>query len=286
MGTWNAGLYDNDEAADLKNTLALVAKVPGDGDQLFRILGELHGAMADGGEDAWYWLALADQFEKRGLACETVQSQALAIIDGGFDLAHARDSGADEKFLKKRAAVLGELAARIRNPRPVKPVKQAGKAPEMVLETGEVHAFPTMGGKAWNPYRLPSAGPFEPDGWGALVVLDTGRAFDWLPWVGLAALTIDPSRKPTLEDALKARLIPHPQTHGAGRFIPKRAHAKGLGLELLGHIRLDAEKVKAQMSTLPVSNAFELDWTICYAALNPVIANVQLGCELTALVEP
>lgn len=285
MGSWNAGLYDSDAAADLKSTLALVCKVPGDGEQLFAILAQLHGPMLSGADDAWYWLVLADQFEKRGLACAQVQARALDIIGSGEDLDHAREAGADDKFLSKRAAVLDELATRLRSPRPLKPVKKAGKAPELVLETGEVYAFPTMAGRAWHPYRLPNAGPFEADGWGALVVLATGRAFGWLPWVALASLTGDPARKPTLADALRGRLIPHPQTAGAGRFVPKRAHAKGLGLELLGRIRLDAGKVAPELSTLPVSTAIEHDWTICYGALNPAIGKVQLGCELASLLE-
>lgn len=58
MGSWNAGLYDSDAAADLKSTLALVCKVPGDGEQLFAILAQLHGPMLSGADDActgWSW---------------------------------------------------------------------------------------------------------------------------------------------------------------------------------------------------------------------------------------
>lgn len=284
MGTWNAGLYDSDEAADLKKALALVCKVPGDGDRLLEILTEVTGVRASGADDAWYWLVLADQFEKRGLACERVRLRALAIIDEGIDLAHAQGSGADANYLAKRGAVLDELAARLRAPRPLKPVKKAGNAPAMVLQTGEVYAFPTMEGRAWTPYRLPGAAPFAPDGWGALVVLDTGRAFGWLPWVALASLTVDAVRKPTLEDALKGRLIPHLQTDGAGRYVPKRAHAAGLGLELLGTVIFDPAKVAPQLSTWPVSTAIEFDWTICYAALKPDTGNVPVVCELASLI--
>jgi hypothetical protein len=39
MGTWSASLYDDDAASDLKNTIALVCKVPGDGERLLSTLG-------------------------------------------------------------------------------------------------------------------------------------------------------------------------------------------------------------------------------------------------------
>ena len=75
---------------------------------------------------------------------------------------------------------------------------------------------------------------FKPDGWGAMVVLATGRAFNWLPWVALASLTVKGHRKPTLEEALRARLIFHSQTMGAGRFIPKPEPCTRNGIGTVG----------------------------------------------------
>lgn len=282
MGTWNAGLYDSDSAADLKNTLALLCKVPANGERLLDLLTELLGVSET--TDAQYWLVVADQFEKRGLHSARVQAHALALIDDGIALAQARDSGADAAFLKKRASVLTELGARLRSPRPCKARKTPSKAPEMVLQTGEVYAFPTCGGRAWHPYRLADAAPFVADGWGALVVLDSGRVFDWLPWVALASLTVDSARKPSLADALAGQLIFHLQTDGAGRFVPKRAHAKGLGLERLGTVVLDPGLVAPHLSTMPVQAAIELDWTICYGAIKPESRHVPLGCCLASLI--
>jgi hypothetical protein len=47
MGTWGASLYDDDEAGDLKNAIAVVCKVPGEGDRLVSLLKEMYGARDD-----------------------------------------------------------------------------------------------------------------------------------------------------------------------------------------------------------------------------------------------
>ena len=164
MGAWGSALYDNDAASDLKNTVALVAKVPGDGDRLLGILEEAHGSADPADEDgALFWLVVADQFEKRGIVCRRAASMALQVIDSDADLVACKEKGADEKFLRARAKVLQELRERLRQPRPAKAVRKAGKPPPLVLSTGEIYAFPTMSGKAWHPYRLASAGTFVPD---------------------------------------------------------------------------------------------------------------------------
>lgn len=97
--------------------------------------------------------------------------------------------------------------------------------------------------------------------------------------------TVDPARKPTLEEAVQGRLIPHLQTNGAGRYVPKRAHAKGLGLELLGVVRFDPAKVAPQLSTWPIATAISFDWTICYGAISPETRNVPVVCALATLID-
>lgn len=267
MGTWGAALYDDDAASDLKNTIALVSKVPADGDRLLGLLIQMQTSVAPEDEQgALFWLVVADQFEKKGIFCERAVTTALGIIESGRDLADCEARGADARFLTERQKVLQQLSQRLRQPRPPRKLRQGSKPPPLVLETGQIFAFPTMSGKAWRPYRLESEGVFAPDGWGALVVLATGRAYDWLPWVALASLTVAPDVRPTFDDAIRGRLIPHPQTYGAGRFVPKPAHAKGLGLELLGRAHLDEERVKPHLSKWTVERAIEYDWTIAYGA--------------------
>lgn len=263
MGTWGASLYEDDTASDMKNAVTRVAKVPADGDQLLACLLEMYGPRDPADEDGiLFWLVVADQFERRGIGCDRAASAALAIIESGADLHRASAGGADEAFVRKRAGVLAELAQRLKAPRPTRDRPRPRKAPDVVLETGEIHSFRTMNGRAWHLYRLDREGPFVPDGWGALVVLATGRAFDRLPWVARASLTVDPNREATVNEALQARLIPHLQTRSAGRYVPKRAHAEGLGLRLPGKAALDDGRVAPPLSTWSILRAIKVDWTI------------------------
>ena len=162
MGTWGAALYDDDSASDLRDTLALLCKVPVPGDRLLELLKELYGDCDPTDEDgALFWLVTADQFERRGIECVEAASTALSIIEGGGDLLRAREKGADEAFLEKRTVVLQDLAKRLRSPRRFRPRVPPRNPPPLVVATGEVYAFRTMKNATWHPYWLPKLyGPF------------------------------------------------------------------------------------------------------------------------------
>ncbi len=51
----------------------------------------------DDEEHTTFWLVLADQFAKRGIACERVRDKALRIIDDGADLAILAKLGAQQE---------------------------------------------------------------------------------------------------------------------------------------------------------------------------------------------
>lgn len=284
MGTWGTGIYDDDFAADLKSSVALVCKVPSDGDRLTEILLEQHGVTSEREDETTFWLVVADQFERRGIECPGVFATALSIIESGADLSRLKDQGADESFLKERAVVLDALAAKLKAPRPFRPRTTPRKPPDLVLEVGEVYAFPTMNGFACSPWRPPREGPFELDGWGALIVLDCGRAFDWLPWCALASLTVEPSRKPTIEDAIQANLIFHLQTHGAARCVPKRSDAKTMRLEKIGRVSLDSSKVEPHLSKLSINFAIECGWSIANAGYSASAQGLPRGPRLVSLM--
>src|SRR6267143_1588001 len=248
MGSWGVGLYQDDSAVDLRRMIATLAKLPASGDRVLQIIldnwKEPVGLDNDGGPT--FWLVIADQFERRGIACSKALDQALSAIDTRADLRDLEARGADAGDVKKRAKLLSDLAKRFRSPGPVRPEPKHSKPPPLIVETGEVYRFPTMADKAFNPY-LPSweQGDFKPDGWGALLIVAAGRAFDWFPWCAAAALTVDPTRPPSLDDAIRARFIAAEQR--GNYVVPRRTHAKKMALELLGRVSLDAAKTAAAM---------------------------------------
>jgi hypothetical protein len=269
MGSWSPSLYGDDDAADLKGAVSILCKMPVAPEVIVAALLEMRAAAWSSDEpDTTFWLVVADQFERRAIACSRVSREALSIIEEGTDLALAQERGADEAYLKKRQQILGELAERLRNPRPARATRVAKRLPEMILETGQVFAFPAMRGRGLSPHWIDSVyGRFEPDGWGALVVLATGRVLDWLPWCVLAALEVSGNERPSLQEALLARLVIYRHFDGAEKFIPKKADVRTLGLELLGAISLDAARVAAVVAQSSVLTAVQRDWSVAYAAI-------------------
>jgi len=249
MGTWSASLYGDDEACDLRDTIALVAKLPRSGDALLALLREREEDSVEGDVPPAWWVVVADQFERRGIACPEAFQRALQVIEGGEDLAYLRDLGMDTRDLKKRAMVLDEVATRLRAPRPVKPRPKAGKPPANPMQAGEIYAFPTMRHGAVNSW-FPSwaKARFVPDGWGACVVLATGRAFDWLPWAAVESLGVETGVEPSLEAAVAA---PFFAGQGPSRCVPRKLQMQRTGLKRLGQVVLDAAKVEAHLRDAP-----------------------------------
>lgn len=268
MGSSGVGLYQDDSAADLRSMIATLAKLPASGDRILQIIldnwNEPVGLDADGGPT--FWLIVADQFERRGIGSTKALDQALTAIDTGADLRDLQARGAEPNDLKSRGKLLSDLAKRFRSPRPPRPQPKRSKPPPLVVEAGEVYRFPTMADKAFNPY-LPSweqggfkGDGFKPDGWGALLIVAAGRAFDWFPWCAAAALTVDPARPPSLDDVIGARFISEKQR---GTYIvPRRNHAKKMGLELVGRLTLDpAKSADAMPREDSPQRAIVIGWT-------------------------
>jgi hypothetical protein len=255
MGTWGAGLYSDDTAADLKNTIALLNQLPVSGDGLLEIAIEAYGESveltADGGPT--FWLVVADQFERKGIRSERVFQTAREAIAGGADLRDLKARGMDAGGLKKRAKILGELAERLKSPRPTKPRPKAGTPPPFVVEPGAVYSFPTMRGQPFNAwFKNWEEARFTPDGWGAMVVLAVGREFEWLPWCAVASLTVEPSKTPTLADAASARLR---DDAGARFCVPRRPHLDKMQMKLLGNLDIDPKKAAGAISDEHTSRA-------------------------------
>jgi hypothetical protein len=251
MGTWGPGLYQDDEASDLKNTIALLGKIPIEGEGILEILlsarSDRAELEAEGGPA--FWLVVADQFEKWGIRCARVLERALRVIESGADLRDMQSRDMSAKDLEKRTKVLDALAEQLKNPRPERARPKSRKPPSMIVETGEVYSFPTMRGRAINPWmQNREKAKFEPDGWGAMLILGQGRAYDWLPWCAYECLDTPSSREATLEDARSSRLL---TTDSAEIAVPRRLHLQRLAADRLGRLELDPSKVAARMAFEP-----------------------------------
>jgi hypothetical protein len=116
MGIWGTGLYSGDFAMDLRSTISAVSRLPFDPGRLVEILCETEPTAANNRNDeehTTFWLILADQFAKRGIAYKPVRDRALQIIDGFEDQAMLEKLGATPVDIRHRRKVLLELRARI-----------------------------------------------------------------------------------------------------------------------------------------------------------------------------
>ena len=69
-----------------------------------------------------------------------------------------------------------------------------------------------MNGNSFNAwFRDWKQARFAPNGWGAMLVVARGRVYDWMPWCAISSLSVPSSRKPTLDEALRARLYSEDQ---------------------------------------------------------------------------
>ena len=207
MGAWGVGLYSSDMAADMRAVIKSALRLPFDEDCIVDILRDCERRAADDPDDedhTTFWLVLADQFEKRGVAHAPTREKAIAIIDRGDDLDMMEKRGMKQADLRKRGARLAELRARLAAaPRASKP-RATIKAPEpYVLEVGVLYACPVRGGNI-NPRggkKNFDGSPWIPDGWRQFVILNRGRSFDYLAWYQPLVCKKPVRQKPRLADA-------------------------------------------------------------------------------------
>jgi hypothetical protein len=251
MGVWSTGLYSGDFALDLRSTIGAIAKLPFDSEQLLEILCESERAAADRADDpdhTTFWLVVADQFAKRGIDCKRVRELALDIIDSKSDLTTLERLGMKAPDLLKREKVLEQVRQRIVTPAARAKAREVITMPQpLLMQTGDVLVYPTFGGRCRNPYfvnqdndRMGGAClPWRVDSWAAMVIIDSGRAFDFLAWYRPLPLVRAMAEKPsmaTLQEDLTWRLV------RAGTITA--SHFKRMGIEKIGELAIDREKLK------------------------------------------
>jgi hypothetical protein len=245
MGTWGRGLYSGDFAADLRGAVSAVARLPFDSERLVELLCETEPAAAHEPKDpdhTVFWLVVADQFAKRGIAAASARETALAIIDERRDLATMASLGMDGADLRARGRMLAELRERLVAPaRSAKPRTVRKKPQPFLLETGDVIVFPTARGNCINPYfssKEEIAGGWHQDGWGAAVIVECGRAFDFLAWYRPLRAPAATPAKPDL-----VALSAHPDWTLQRPGTVTRLHLQRMEIERVGALPIDAAKL-------------------------------------------
>jgi len=246
MGVWGTGLYSNDFAQDLRGSVKAVARLPFEPDRLIEYLCASEPLAANNPKDSdhtIFWLAVADQFAKRGIDCPRARDQALAIIANGTDLVAMAALGMDEKSLIKRRSMLEDLRGRITAP--IGKAKRRGvlKSPQkLLLEVGEVLTYPVCKGDPINPYAVGKdwdwVKAWKQDGWGAFVVTERGLVFDFLAWYRPLVLCEPLPVEPTLTDLLAPRMW---LSKNAGTLTAR--HYANMQLRSLGRVLIDAHKL-------------------------------------------
>jgi len=134
---------------------------------------------------------VADQFARRGIENKRAREIALKSSTRIATLAMLEKLGMSAQDLRKRKKVLDEVRERIIVPTVrAKPSEVMRKCTAAAMQTGDVLVYPTFGGRCRNPYfvdqdkdRMGTASrPWQIDSWAAMVIVDSGRAFDFLAW--------------------------------------------------------------------------------------------------------
>lgn len=204
MGAWGVGLYQCDEAADLKAAFAEAAKLPIDTDALVERLIAAH-ALRDDPDETDGWLALADQLHRYGLEHEAAFATARKIITSGADLRLKQELEMAPRDLEKRANVLDELLESWAKPHPKPRKRRMMKGPEeFIFEVGDVWIMPAMQGAPlpffWHQYDQATIGDhYKPDGWAGFVVFDRWLYETFFARYLIAVLHLEPGAKPSPE---------------------------------------------------------------------------------------
>jgi hypothetical protein len=280
MGTWGVGLYQCDDASDLRDDFREVVRAPWDGDRLLAwaldAYPEARKKRAEGFADLR--LALADLFWSYGIEQRDVRDTALALIDGGGDLASKRRLGMSERDLRKRSAVLDDLAGKLRTTNPKPRDRRMLEAPQpFELVPGDCFTYPTSEGRVRNPYVSPAreeqfykAYPWEQDGWAAAIVLGCTHRFETFARYLVAILRHDGSDAPALEtfptlSILHSRTYANAPLRRVHLVSTTRTHLKRMGVTVVGNLPVNARKVEKEFARELRRNGRELAndaWTL------------------------
>ena len=251
MGNWGTSLYAGDFAADLRSTIRAVVRLPFDPDRLADIIGDTEpGAATDSDDEDYttFWLVLADQFARYGLKSRRVLDTAVEIIDSGRDLEVQRRLGQRAAGLRTRSRILAALRDRLTNPQKPAARRVVGRPEPFVFDAGEALAYPTCGGRCRNPYaadlgRLKIYGPkggkvWTQDGWGAVAIVERGRAFEYFAWHRPLVVRVGFAERPGLRELNDSEW----QLQLPGTC--SRSHYRRMAFARVGEVKVSLETLK------------------------------------------
>jgi hypothetical protein len=138
VGAWGPGVFQNDDAADLRDDWRGLIGVGFDPREVGRRLIDEFG-LSENPDHAPSWLALADLLWRAGRLAPDTKRRALTILRDGIAL-----EGWDGAPLRARKRALGELEARLRSPMPA-PIRSRPRHP-CDWKRGELIAWRTADG--------------------------------------------------------------------------------------------------------------------------------------------
>lgn len=279
MGAWGEGLYDDDEACDVRDTVSLLAKMPASGDEILALLLEQFRYSENLDDDGCpsFWMVVADQFAKYGIACEKAQRLGREAIESGADIQDLQARGMEQIGLKGRKKTHEKVLQRLASPKTESARRIPKSPPSSVVAVGEIYSYPTMNGKGMNAWFSDwNQAGFRPDGWGALIILASGRIFDWFPWSAYSPVNVNPLTEPVLQDVLFTKTL---FKNGVAYFSPKQSHMKRMGMRLLGSVQVNVDAVSElqKLASHKPKDAVMCDWSICSGAFSTGDPNLGLA---------
>lgn len=139
MGAWGTGLYSDDIACDVRDDYK---DILGDGitepEATELIIERWKDSLSDADISPVFWLALADVQWNLGKLQEKVKKEAIKIIEKGSDLTRW---STNQKYVKKRKAVLVRLWEKLEKPQPSEKVVKTRYVASTDWNIGDVYRF-------------------------------------------------------------------------------------------------------------------------------------------------
>lgn len=206
MSSSGPGLYASDFARDLRTTVKAVSRLPLSGPEVLSILSTTFKEVAERPTDpdfTTFWLVVADQFKKNQIDEPSATIRALEIIRNNSDIANLKGLGASDAYLSRRTVVLSALAAALQA-RSMPKKRALLKHPQpFLLDLGQLLVYPV----SQRGMPIVRHAPWEQAGWGATLVVDRGRAFDFLAWYTVMTVTRRLEERPRAEALMDSEFL-------------------------------------------------------------------------------